>query len=641
MFRRVRFCGALIVGGCLASVGACGDSKKADSSACEQGSEACDCYGNNTCDSGLVCRSDLCVDLDGSAAGNGGQSSAGAHSETAGDGSNSVASGGSTASGTAGSANTAAGGRSNSGGTANSGGSSAGGANAQTGGNGSTTTAPAGSPVALHGQLTVEGTQIVDEHGATVQLKGVSSMWLNWDPVGYAESKQGMQWMRDNWGMTVFRAAMGAALPEGVTGTDDTYTGNPARAEAQVRTIVENAIELGLYVIIDWHDHEAETRQAAAQSFFEAMARDYGALPNVLYEVYNEPLDVSWTSTLKPYHAALTTSIRAEDSDNIIILGTPNWSQDVDIAALSPVTGTNLMYTLHFYACSHGAALRAKAQDAYADGLPIFVTEWGAADADGGVDGVVCEAEATTWHNWLDARSIGWTAWKLDGCTDSTCLFKGQDVSPNGNWTSADLNGHAEFVISRMQETVTVPLDDCTPTGTCAAGDGQDCVDGALVARDCSGCALIAACGVDCCDGIGWFGADTYPDFVLRNELITSFTQSSSQAGIEASFTAADQVGALTFALDAPQAMDRYAVEFDMTAVGDGTLSGAATASLEDGESGCLYALGEYSTDQYWLESQITCWGTFDDNSPVRQINVRIDSTSSGNGTLVVREVRF
>src|SRR6187399_14507 len=37
------------------------------------------------------------------------------------------------------------------------------------------------SPVGRHGQLRVQGTALVDEQGAPVQLKGISSMWLNWE----------------------------------------------------------------------------------------------------------------------------------------------------------------------------------------------------------------------------------------------------------------------------------------------------------------------------------------------------------------------------------------------------------------------------------------------------------------------------
>src|SRR5690606_6261743 len=161
-------------------------------------------------------------------------------------------------------------------------------------------------------------------HGEAVQLKGISSMWLNWDPVGYAVSRDGMRFMRDEWNISVFRIAMGVEADPG----EGAYLEEPETNEQKVRTIVENAIELGVYVIIDWHDHDAEAHQAEAEAFFARMAEDYGDAPNVLYETYNEPLGVSWSSVLKPYHQAIISVIRERDPDNIIILGTPNWSQD-------------------------------------------------------------------------------------------------------------------------------------------------------------------------------------------------------------------------------------------------------------------------------------------------------------------------
>src|SRR5690606_15801585 len=38
-----------------------------------------------------------------------------------------------------------------------------------------------GHPVERHGHLKVSGNKIVDEHGAFVQLRGVSTQWLNWE----------------------------------------------------------------------------------------------------------------------------------------------------------------------------------------------------------------------------------------------------------------------------------------------------------------------------------------------------------------------------------------------------------------------------------------------------------------------------
>lgn len=302
-----------------------------------------------------------------------------------------------------------------------------------------------GSPVALHGQLRVQDGALVDQAGAPVQLKGVSTMWLNWEQ-SYASSLEGLRWMRDNWGLSVIRAAMGVE-------PDNAYLSNPVQMENQVRTVVRNAIELGVYVIIDWHDHAAQDHLDQASTYFAAVAEEFGAYPNVFYETYNEPVRVDWGSVIKPYHEAVTAVIRERDPDNIIILGTPTWSQRVDIAALDPVAGTNLMYTVHFYSCDHRGAQRAQALQARQQQLALFVTEWGATRADGGTDpnGEVCVDEAQLWHDFMNQESISWTAWKLDDCADLSCLFRVAAPSAGG-WTDEWLNGHAPFVRDRMLE---------------------------------------------------------------------------------------------------------------------------------------------------------------------------------------------
>ncbi|MBQ4796798.1 cellulase family glycosylhydrolase, partial [Pectobacterium versatile] len=109
-----------------------------------------------------------------------------------------------------------------------------------------------------------------------------------------------------------------------------------------------------MYVIIDWHSHSAENNRSEAIRFFQDMARKYGNKPNVIYEIYNEPLQVSWSNTIKPYAEAVISAIRAIDPDNLIIVGTPSWSQNVDEASRDPINGKNIAYTLHFYAGTHG-----------------------------------------------------------------------------------------------------------------------------------------------------------------------------------------------------------------------------------------------------------------------------------------------
>ena len=114
------------------------------------------------------------------------------------------------------------------------------------------------------------------------------------------------------------------------------------------------------------------------------------------------------------------------------------------------------MYTTHFYSCSHGATYLSKAQAALNAGLPIFVTEWGATHANGGVypETSVCSAEADSWHDWMDANDVSWAAWKLDDCDGQTnpdvCCLLVNDAPLTGGWTSAYLNGHASYVLSKL-----------------------------------------------------------------------------------------------------------------------------------------------------------------------------------------------
>ena len=302
---------------------------------------------------------------------------------------------------------------------------------------------PAGprNPGADHGQLRVVGTQLQDAAGSPVQLKGVSSMWLNWESHAYAESKSALEYARDNWKVSVIRAAMGVEAQNGYL----TTPASQALMLSKVDTIVQNAIDLGLYVIVDWHTGKATTQQADAVAFFTALAGKYGDLPNIIYEPYNEPTGVTWAQ-IKPYHQAVVAAIRAVDPDNLIILGTPNFSQDVDVAAQDKLVGTNLMYTLHFYACTHKQPLRDKGTRAMAMGAPLFITEFGATPADGGVvksgDPYVCDVETNSWFTWMATNNISGAAWKLEQCTDTSCILT-SSAPVDGPWTDDVLTGPA------------------------------------------------------------------------------------------------------------------------------------------------------------------------------------------------------
>jgi endoglucanase len=211
---------------------------------------------------------------------------------------------------------------------------------------------------------------------------------------------------------------------------------------------VNRAIERGMYVIIDWHDHRASEHQAAAIDFFTRMAAAYGSSPNVIFEIWNEPLNVSWP-VVKAYAESVIAAIRDAGAANLVLVGTPNWSQDVDAAAASPLSGvTDVAYVLHFYAATHGQWLRDKAQQALAAHLPLFVSEWGTCEATG--NGAVSKAETKAWLEFLAQNQISWANWALND-KDETCSALVPGASATGPWTSAAITPSGALVRPLIQ----------------------------------------------------------------------------------------------------------------------------------------------------------------------------------------------
>ena len=296
----------------------------------------------------------------------------------------------------------------------------------------------AATPVGQHGRLSVSGHQIVDGHGRAVSLAGLSLFWSNTGWGGDAfYNADAVQWARDDWGVQVVRAAMGV---EG----DGGYLQDPTNL-AKVEAVIQASVRAGIYVIVDWHSHHAEDSQDEAVAFFSHIARRYGHLPNIIYEVYNEPLGgVSWSATVKPYAERVVDAIRAIDPGNLIVVGSPTWSQDVDVASDDPVVGRgNIAYALHFYAESHTASLRAKARAALENGAPLFVTEWGTVNAF--ARGSVAERSVAAWMEFLAEHKISHCNWSLnDRDETASALVPGAD--PRGGWSAAQLTESGRVV---------------------------------------------------------------------------------------------------------------------------------------------------------------------------------------------------
>lgn len=290
--------------------------------------------------------------------------------------------------------------------------------------------------VDIHGLLQVEGNRIVNKNGDAVSLAGNSFFWSNdnWGGERYY-TPEVVSWLQEDWNTTIVRAAMGVEDSGG-------YLDNKTANKERVQTIVDAAIDVGLYVIIDWHSHHAEDNTDEAVNFFQEMATLYGEYDNVIYEIYNEPLDISWSNTIKPYALSVISAIRAIDPDNLIVVGTPEWSQRVDLAAADPITEfSNIAYTLHFYTIYHHQWLRDRANAALENGIALLITEWGL------IGYSLVDPEANEWMTWCFNNKMSHCNWAVnDKQEEWSILVPG--ASTSGGWSDDNLTDSGKLARS-------------------------------------------------------------------------------------------------------------------------------------------------------------------------------------------------
>ncbi len=284
--------------------------------------------------------------------------------------------------------------------------------------------------------------------GNEVQVKGMSLFWSQdpaynryWknDVITGEVSRQGIQ---------IIRAAMAVDLQRWGDG-HYFMNGKTEYYQDLLDEAVQAAIENDIYVIIDYHSHIAAENVNRAKEFFKIQAKKWGAYDNVIFEIFNEPLckpghgawaDISgkmcneyggmitW-SEIKAYAEEVIPIIRRY-SDNLIVVGTPQWSARPGDVVGSAIDDPNVAYTLHFYAgfTDDGATSgynTTNADNAISHGLSVFVTEWGTIGYDGA--GTIgdpvnhSDAQNVAWQTWMNANKLSSANWNL-----------GYNDTPNG-----------------------------------------------------------------------------------------------------------------------------------------------------------------------------------------------------------------
>ncbi|GAA3191611.1 hypothetical protein GCM10010451_46890 [Streptomyces virens] len=317
-------------------------------------------------------------------------------------------------------------------------------------------TRAAATPVAANGQLTVCGTHLCNEHGNPVQLRGMSTHGTQW----YARclTDGSLDALAQDWGADVLRVS--TYVQEGGYETD------PARFTDLADSLIRQASDRGMYVIVDWHmldPGDPHHNLDRARTFFTEIARRHKDRDNILYEIANEPSGVDWPR-IKSYAEQIIPVVRGIDADAPVLVGTRAWSSfgvsegaDESEVVNDPVDASNIMYTFHFYADSHRDEYLAALSRA-ADRLPVFVTEFGTQNYAGEGDNDF--AMSQRYLDLMASKKISWVNWNFSDDHRTGAVLNSGTCADGGPWTgTSSLKPAGVWIRDRIRTPDAFPVD--------------------------------------------------------------------------------------------------------------------------------------------------------------------------------------
>ncbi|MCL2283938.1 MAG: cellulase family glycosylhydrolase [Fibromonadales bacterium] len=322
-------------------------------------------------------------------------------------------------------------------------------------------------PVPYYGSLSTSGKYIVGSNfgdSKPVQVRGISLYWScpSWEKdTDKFWSAASVDALVDVFKVDIVRAAMAANNAAGCGGD---YQNNKTASLNRVKAVVNQAIARDIYVIIDWHSHTAHNQQQQVIDFFVTDMKEYHNIPNVIFEIFNEPQAIQWTTTIKPFADAVTKAIRNAGANNLVLVGTRNWAQYVNECGETPVADNNFACVQHFYAGSHklnanmgGATtptFKGAAETTLNRGIPVFVSEYGTVNSDGA--GAVSTASADEWHAFMDQNKISSCIWSFSSLGEGSAIYKDSFTPPSSgsdaSWSNeGNMSDNGKYILNKLK----------------------------------------------------------------------------------------------------------------------------------------------------------------------------------------------
>ena len=296
-------------------------------------------------------------------------------------------------------------------------------------------------PAALPSVLHVTGTQLVDAQNMPVLLRGVNAASMEWTSNGEGHILDTVRVAIKDWHANIIRLPLSQDRWFGKA-PEQTDAGVAYRA--LVKQVVETCAAQNCYVIFDlqWNDAGEWGKNIGQHilpdensvTFWKDCAATYKNNPAILFDLYNEPHDVSWdlwrdggTVTEKDRKLGdrtykgvglqtLLNTVRDTGAMNVVIAGGLDWSYDFSgILAgrqLSDPKGHGVVYDNHAYPFKGETVQKwITRMETAVKVLPVFVGEFGS-DPKGGA--------GETGEQWirhvlqvLNDHHWNYTAWDL------------------------------------------------------------------------------------------------------------------------------------------------------------------------------------------------------------------------------------
>ena len=311
----------------------------------------------------------------------------------------------------------------------------------------------------VDGQLGVNGMDLVNEEGEKVTVRGVSTHGLTWYP-DYI-NKDLFKQMSEEWGADFIRLPMYSEL----------YLKDKKKNLKMLHKGIECAIENDMYVLVDWHilnDNNPMKNVEEAEIFFGQLSAQYGDDPHIIYEICNEPNGPTTWDDIYEYANRIIPIIRRNSSKAVIIVGTPNYDQDLASPAAKRLDYENIMYSFHFYAASHYADMFKTLEQSREDKLPVFITECGITESDG--NGHIDYENARKWFEYLHDNNISYVVWNLSNKNESSSFIKAtsgetkhlsdDDLSDSGKWIRSLIQGENPAFITPGAKVIKYSVFD-------------------------------------------------------------------------------------------------------------------------------------------------------------------------------------